>query len=618
MNVNKVPVLGLFESKQRLEVPLFQRQYVWELEKQWQPLWEDIERKFEEALGKGAASPIHFLGAMVLDQKQTPVTHVNVRQVIDGQQRLTTLQLFLASFRDCCSARGWDPLAKECAYFLFNTGMMVDRETDRFKVWPTQSDRRAFVDVLDAGSREEVERRHPLVRRKFARSNEPRHRIVEAYLFFRERLDDFFERQASQAPSSTGTFETETGAACFQTLKSSLMVVVIDLEADDDPQLIFETLNARGEPLLPADLLRNNIFMRARRENADIDQLYAKYWKKFDEDFWRQRVVQGRLERPRSDLYLQHFLSSRQGQDVRITQLYGSYKQWLVSNPFKSTEHELSTLSRQGDDFRRIIAPEAGDALCRLSEFISVFDVGTAYPLLLAMSEANVGDAEWRKIGIVLESYVLRRDFCGLPTAGYNRMFLQLMRNLKNDGFTSVAVRAALLKQDGTGFRWPDDAEFKKVWTELPIYRRRPAARIIHALHRINEVELGSQTEEITITSPMTIEHVMPVEWRTHWGLLNSSDQEFDLSHEETEAEDNSSFARRDNAVNTFGNLTIITQALNSSQSNRPWQEKKLQLLGKSLIPLNLYFADKADWAEDEITARGLELFKIAATVWPR
>src|SRR5689334_3808310 len=102
MNADAVPLLAIFEKKMRLEVPLFQRQYVWSKEHQWEPLWEDISRKFGEYLLGRDDAPVHFLGAMVLDQKFTPATHVEKRQVIDGQQRLTTLQIFLAAFRDFC------------------------------------------------------------------------------------------------------------------------------------------------------------------------------------------------------------------------------------------------------------------------------------------------------------------------------------------------------------------------------------------------------------------------------------------------------------------------------------------------------------------------------------
>src|ERR1700752_3389687 len=117
MKANAAPLLAIFEKKMRLEVPLFQRQYVWSKEQQWAPLWEDISRKFSEYVEGRTDAPVHFLGAMVLDQKQTPTTHVEKRQVIDGQQRLTTLQIFIAAFRDFCRASECDELAKECDGF---------------------------------------------------------------------------------------------------------------------------------------------------------------------------------------------------------------------------------------------------------------------------------------------------------------------------------------------------------------------------------------------------------------------------------------------------------------------------------------------------------------------
>jgi len=141
-------LLAVFEKKMRLEVPLFQRQYIWQKEQQWQPLWEDIERKFYEYIEGRKNAPVHFLGAMVLDQKQTPTTHVDKRQVIDGQQRLTTLQIFLAALRDFCRAEGCSELAKECESFTLNKGMMAEPDVDKFKVWPTQLDRKQFSDGM--------------------------------------------------------------------------------------------------------------------------------------------------------------------------------------------------------------------------------------------------------------------------------------------------------------------------------------------------------------------------------------------------------------------------------------------------------------------------------------
>ncbi|EQD46108.1 hypothetical protein B1A_14731, partial [mine drainage metagenome] len=252
-----------------------------------------------------------------------------------------------------------------------NKGMMADPAIDKFKVWPTQLDRGQFMDVISSGSRIDLEKKHPLVFRKYARRPESRPRMVEAYLFFYEQIADFFNGSGSDAPLAAEVPVGERLEECFQALKNALQVVAIDLDHDDDAQVIFETLNARGEPLLPADLLRNFIFLRAARKGEPQETLYNEYWRRFDDPFWRVEVKQGRLLRPRSDLFMQHFLSSRQGVDIPIKHLFVEYKFWIErQQPFATVTDELATLSRQGDDFRRIIEPKAGDPICSLAVFL--------------------------------------------------------------------------------------------------------------------------------------------------------------------------------------------------------------------------------------------------------
>ena len=161
MDANAVSLLELFEPKMQYEVPLFQRQYVWEREKHWEPLWEDIARKFTDFLEDRKEAPVHFLGAMVIDQKRTPATHVGKRQIIDGQQRLTTFQLFLSAFRDFCAEHGCEDQVKDCSTYTLNGIRAADPEKDKFKVWPTQLDRDQFADVVGSGSRAAVLKKHP-------------------------------------------------------------------------------------------------------------------------------------------------------------------------------------------------------------------------------------------------------------------------------------------------------------------------------------------------------------------------------------------------------------------------------------------------------------------------
>lgn len=621
MKANPASILEIFEKKMRLEVPLFQRQYVWNRIQHWEPLWEDISRKFTEYLEGRKDAPVHFLGAMVLDQKQTPTTHVEKRQVIDGQQRLTTLQIFLAVFRDYCRAAGCEDLAKECEPFTFNKGMMAEPKVDRFKLWPTQLDRAQFADVLDAGSRIQLEKKHPQVRQRYARKPLPRPRMVESYLFFYDQLTDFFEGSNDQKPIAADVSLATRLEECFQVLRNALQVVVIDLEQGDDAQVIFETLNARGEPLLPADLLRNFIFLRAARQGESQEALYDEYWRHFDDPFWRVEVKQGRLTRPRSDLFLQHFLSSRRGIDIPVKHLFVEYKFWIERDkPFHSVRDELRTVSRQGNDFRRIIEPKRGDILYELVMFLDAFDIRTSYPLLLAMLDAQVDETTWMAISKTLESYLLRRAVCNLETKNYNRIFLALTRNLRQEGFTHQNLVKHLSEQTGESAEWPSDRAFEDSWNTRHVYQTLNNPKIVHILKRLNDTYAGSKMENIAIEGQLTIEHILPQRWIDHWPLSDGTRGLTITELWETDEKDPRAIAtrRRNAALQTFGNLTILTQSLNSAASHSAWKDKKPDLLRHSLLPINQQLHEYTGWNEDTIAQRSQELLKRALRIWPR
>lgn len=622
MKADAVPLLDLFEKKMRLEVPLFQRQYVWSRERQWEPLWEDISRKFAEFIEGRSDGPVHFLGAMVLDQKQTPATHVERRQVIDGQQRLTTFQIMLAVMRDFCREHGCNELADEFEKYTLNTGKMAEPDIDRFKVWPTQLDRACFLAVMTLRSRKAIEKAYPLIKRRYQRNYDPRPGIVEAYLFFDGEIREFFLGSGENPPLAAEVPLEERVDEAFRAMKSALQVVAIDLDQGDDPQVIFETLNGRGEPLLPADLLRNYIFLRAGRAGGSPDALYEKYWSGFDDDFWRAEVRQGRLERPRSDLFIQHFLASRQAVDVPIKHLYVEYRHWIERDrPFSSVERELAALRDQREDFRRVLTPERGDPIHAIATFMERFDIRTAYPLMLHLLALRLDDAAWQQLSRALESYLLRRSVVGWSTKAYNRVFLTLVKNLRKQAPEAVpeAVEESLGALAGETSAWPTDEQFGKAWMNGSAYRELNRAKLTHILARLSATYQTNKTEELAIDSELTVEHIMPQSWRADWPLPDGSKG---MSWEElvdAEADDPRAIATRsrERAIHTIGNLTILTQALNSSVSNGPWPEKKPALLQASLLPINLQLGAFDRWDEQAIVQRGQSLLERALRIWP-
>lgn len=605
----------------RLEIPLFQRPYVWTEDRQWAPLWEDIQRKFEEYLEGREEIPVHFLGAIVLDQKQTPATHVERRLVIDGQQRLTTLQIFLNAYRDFCRAVGATALADECATYTLNKGMMPDPEVDKFKVWPTQLDRPAFINVVSSGSPDELKLRYPPIRQKWARKDDPRPSLVDCYLYFYDQIQTFFNGTADELPLLDKYPVDQRLEQSFQALRNALMVVAIDLEQGDDAQVIFETLNARGQALLPADLLRNYIFLRATRHGEASEELYKKYWAGFDEPYWQETVSQGRLNRPRSDLFMQHFLTSQQTVDVPIGHLYVEYRHWIErKSPFKSVEAELQVLSSNRENFRSLLDADYDRPYSSMARFLRAYDIGTAYPLLMLLLESKADDQQVHEICRYLESYLVRRAVCGLTNKNYNRVFLQLARTFKKEDPTPELVASLLSGLRGESTEWPSDETFRMHWSEREIYKTLSAPRIVFLLSRMNDALTTSKTETIKVEDPLSIEHLMPQGWIGNWPLPNGSKGVVELGILGVGVEDESTVQTRlrNHLVQTIGNLTLVRQELNSALSNSAWAEKKKHISDWSLLPINLLLQGLEVWNEDMIMARSQALFAKALEIWPR
>ncbi|HKZ40054.1 MAG TPA: HNH endonuclease family protein, partial [Candidatus Hodarchaeales archaeon] len=350
------------------------------------------------------------------------------------------------------------------------------------------------------------------------------------------------------------------------------------------------------------------------------EALYEEYWRRFDDPFWRQEVRQGRLTRPRSDLYMQHFLASRQCIDIPVKHLYVEYKFWIErKRPFSTIREELATLAKQGDDFRRILDPKREDILFDLVTFIDCFDVRTTYPLLLSLLDRNIPDNDWKLITIIVQSYLLRRAICGFTTKNYNRIFLSLTRSLCNSEATPQKICEHLSGLVGESTEWPSDSKFAEAWKNRHAYETLQNARIVYILRRLNDTYIDSRTESITIESPLTVEHILPQKWIEHWQLPDGSMgltflELFDKPPGDIQVD---ATRRRNSLLQTLGNLTILTQPLNSSVSNSSWEVKKPALLQASLLPINQQLVTYEDWNEETIEIRSKDLVARALKLWP-
>ena len=615
MKPDKLTIHDLFQKERRYVVPLYQRAYVWNEEGQWEPLWEDIERQAEACLENEGlvAKRSHFLGAIVLNVSKIVGAGVARSEVIDGQQRLTTLQIFIAALRDFAATTGSHHLAK-----LRRLTVNEDEKAGSdgaFKVWPTNADRGLFKTVLSAGSPDEL-----LKTLGVSAGKAPR--IASAYLYFSRQIGGFVGVDASEDERDHRIL------ALLQALRTSLQLVVIELEDGDDPQVIFETLNARGQPLLPSDLIRNYLFLNASNDpSCDADALYDGYWRPFDDDrvekpvngetrFWHIEERQGRLKRPRIDLFLFHYLVMQTEHDLNIGQLFSEFRSWQ-SETGKSVEGLLAELQRHSANFRRLIEPSGTDRIALLAHRLKSLDNSTVYPLLLyvlALPVERLSHQDRDRIFADVESWLVRRFVCQLTNKSYNRFFVAVLAKLKRaDASVDLAdlVSQELSRSMELTARWPSDDEFLAAWLAKPLYAKSRPDRSVMVLRAIELAVRTTKNEQITLPDWLTVEHLLP---------QKGSIDDYPIAADLPLVEGENVMRRRERMLHTVGNLTLLTNELNASASNGPWPVKTAKIVADSDLRLNAWLRVEPpiNWSEADILARGRELFAYARVIWPR
>lgn len=620
MKPDKLTVHDLFQRERRYVVPLYQRSYVWSRDEQWEPLWEDIERQAEACLQaeNRVARRSHFLGAIVLNVARIVGNSVARSEVIDGQQRLTTLQIFLAALRDFAAEIGSAHAAK-----LSRLTVNEDEKPGSdgsFKVWPTNADRALYRTVLTAKSPA------ALIKALEIAGEEDAPRIAGAYLYFSKAIREFAKPEQGATESKEAVDERVFGL--LQAMRTALQVIVIELEDTDDPQVIFETLNARGQPLLPSDLIRNFVFLQAANNpEVDADDLYDRFWRPFDEQrqaeiiggedrFWHIAERQGRLTRPRIDLFMFHFLVMKTERDLNIGQIFREFREWCADRP-QPVESFLADLKRHSEMFASLIVPSGNDRIDVFAQRLKSLDNSTIYPLLLfllSLPRERLPLAERDQIINDLESWLVRRFVCQLTNKNYNRFFVSLLSKLKRTEANtplSRVVRDELSRSTEVTLNWPDDTEFRNGWLNKAIYAKSRPDRSAMVLRAIEGAIRTTRNEAVTLPKRLSVEHLLPQK-----GSMA------DYPYASVMLLQNGETPERYRArlINTIGNLTLLTQELNSSVSNGAFDLKSRAIAADSDLRLNAWLRAGAisDWSEDSIFARGAELFEAASNVWPR
>lgn len=594
-------IVDLFDGKKRYLIPLYQRQYAWPIA-QLELLWEDIERAVDRINTDRATLTPHFMGAIVISQIKTFGKQVQAYEIIDGQQRLTTFQILLSALRDVGNEFG-SAYGAEIQDYLLNSGVMDNPQVERYKLWPSLTDRRAFVALVEPAADLSDFEAVPTDEVGYVR------RSTEAYTYFSRRIREHVLHNGSE-------YQEHRLEGLFEALKEGLAVVSIELESGDDPQTIFETLNSRGVELTPGDLMRNFIFQRAKgmgqiAGSLNIDKLYAAHWLPLDGSFWQAQASRGRLFRSRLVWLLNDHLSMHLADLVSVDGLFDVYRKWILTRqPFASTEEELKSISATAAVERRLFEQSNDDVLGQFGKFAEAFDVSTAMPLVIYLAKEIPGDTALADALESLKSYILRRDVCGLTTKNYNRFFVGTIDRLRTaEGDIGSNLREYLSGRTSDIDRWPDDTEFGSGWLGRDQYKsaRQPRLRLI--FEGIERRKRSLLNEEIEIRSALTIEHIMPQSWHDNWPILQISTEANSTAILDAEL-------ARTMCINKMGNLTLLTHNLNASVSNGPFDVKLPGVRAHSSLALNRELIDYHVWDEAAVAKRGMALFEVARTVW--
>ena len=582
-----------------MQVPLFQRRYVWNETEQWSPLLDDLILVSEQILSDREPNP-HFLGAIVLQQQMHEIDGLPTRIVIDGQQRLTTLQILIHALLECTKEMGLEDVSLRLQDLVYNPKHYAKNQSDQIKLTPTNQDRHAFQKVLSGDSAEtDLEK--------------ITNNIYAAHAFFNYGFKTWIQTGSENQTKNYSPHER--AASLASGVSYFLNMVVIDLNIDDDAQLIFETLNARGTPLSPSDLIKNAIFQKLAAEE-DPSLLYEKYWKVLESPFWEVEISSGRLFYPRLSLFINQWLIAKLHKEITYRRLFSEFKSYLTVSE-SSAEDFLKDISDNAMIYQQLhlMAADPNAELSSVALFVyrlNNLESDVFKPILIWLLDPSrevIPSNQIDKFISSLESWMVRRVATKSNTKNYNKFVIEILRKIEKQPRSKAGdfLENFLAEQTSYLNHWPSDKEVVQVLTTYPLGWRITRARLRVILEALEDSLRGWSGAKPSHEQRMrryssTVEHIMPKAWEKNWPAVKDE------------------FARkyRDNTIQTLGNFTLASRRLNSKMSNGPWEEKKKALSDAQLtsLALNKDVFSEAEWNETKIEARTARLLNEFIRYW--
>lgn len=550
------------DGSNQYETPLFQRPFAWK-EKHWQRLWEDLLSYYDDASDYVKAK--HFMGAIVV-QRRTGGGAISHYWTIDGQQRLTTFSILLCALRDLNENN--KEIVMEVPGYLTNH-KRPEAASDYLKLALGEQDRDAFAAVA---------------LKKTLDPNAEESQVAKCYEFFKERLRE----EARDENFSVERF--------YRVVRDVPQVVLIDLDESDDPYMIFESLNFKGEPLQSVDLIRNFVLMKFQDSNEQ-KQIYTDSWK----------PIEDILGESAEDFFFHYVRKATQNKIVK-SRVYEEFKQFFGGLTVEEARRELTEIGKNARWYGEFLAPEN----LKNREIAYEFDVlktvkcQVVYPLLLRLNERclelgvdrNEKNGEYVRFLRVLNSFIIRRVFGDGQSTIANSLATSLIRGLEEaERPFDRWLEIFLITQKGKS-SWPDDDAFRAGIKQTKVnysgYYPERAKLFLSAVER----KVGGK--EAGDVENATVEHILPQtlndEWRRELGA-NAEEIYADYLH-------------------SLGNLTLTK--INPELGNASYEAKRRQYQ-RSCFSLNRYVAQNFErWTAKEIEERADFLADRAIEIWAR
>ncbi len=589
LSATKAKLTSFLNGPSQYIIPFFQRTYVWKNDS-WSELWENILEEYQEIKDNPKTTSEHFIGTIIIKQMMSTQVGATEYELIDGQQRLTTICILLKAFHDVSeddSAKKWIGkfLSFEDSY-----------GNEKIRILHSKVDREHFQRVIQ-DKNDNIDlwyKFKDLKPEEFDKRIEQENRILGAYLYFRKRI--------------LTDCNLEDVRTYINVIIERLPVIHMALNAEDDVQQIFDTINSLGVKLTTAELLKNLLYSK----EAVVD-LYDECWNSIfeaDEDlieFWNRERTSGRVRRTTVELFLYSYLVILKESPVKLESLFKEFKNYIKD----MNDAELVSFAKDIKNYALVYQelPD-GENLSEISfeehekrffHLIREFEITTIFPLILYIFKEVSSEDERVKILSVLESYLTRRTVCKLTTKNYNNLFLSLLAEVKKmDAITGDNIKAELLKYKDETNRFPDDDDFKNAFHSASLINKY-SREVLYciALYQLNH----DYTDNAKLNfSGFSVEHMMPKKWINHWhNMPEDSDENY-----------------RNAKLLTLGNLTLVKGKLNSVMRDSNWNKKREELRKFSTLRQTTDYITLGDWNEDEITERANDLFTSAIKIWER